>query len=140
MGDFATAAMLAVNTLSSAQQAKAQQAAATARQRADIQQRQYQLQIEERRKRDRLKRQEAARRARFGAQGVASAGGSAAALLQGLRNETEREIAEMHNLQNMRLGELNRENQSRAKINLLEHRNDLLKKGLGTAFNLLEKN
>lgn len=139
MGQFASAAMLVANTVQSAQQAKQQKAAAMARQRADIQQRQYQLEIQEREKRDRLKRAEAAQRAHFGSQGMGAGSGSAAALLQGLRKETEQSIADMWGLENMRTDRINKESARRRRLNLLEHRNGAIGQGLGTIVNLLEK-
>ena len=102
MGDFATVAMMGLKMIQSDQQAKVQQNAAMAQQRADVQQRQYQLQIQEREKRDRLKRAQATQRSRFGAQGLNPAGGSAAALLEGLRKETEKSIADQWGLNTMR--------------------------------------
>ncbi len=139
MGDFATVAMMGLKMVQSSQQSKAQQGATVAQQRADIQQRQYQLQIQERDKRDRLNRALATQRSRFGAQGLNPAAGSAAALLEGLRKETEQSIADQRGFENMRINQLAKNNKRQARVNLLENRNTQMNKGLSTAFNLLEK-
>lgn len=139
MGDYAQIALMAVKTIQSSQQAKAQQSAVMAEQRADIQQRQYQLQIQEREKRARLKRAEATQRSRFGAQGMNSNGGSAAALLSGLRKETDQSIADMRGQENMRVNELNAQAKRQERISLLELQNGTFNQGLGSIFNLLEK-
>ncbi|MBL6931199.1 MAG: hypothetical protein ISR46_06830 [Rhodospirillales bacterium] len=139
MGDFATVAMMGLKMIQSDQQAKVQQNAAMAQQRADVQQRQYQLQIQEREKRDRLKRAQATQRSRFGAQGLNPAGGSAAALLEGLRKETEKSIADQWGLNTMRNNQLAENAQSKTRINLLETRNNQINQGLGGVFNLLER-
>ncbi len=61
---------------------------------AQQQQRAYAEQAEkERRSREKLRKTLAAQRARFGARGVSSGGGSAAALLAGMEAETARDIA-----------------------------------------------
>jgi hypothetical protein len=139
MGDFASVAMMGLKMVQSGQQAKAQQNASLAQQRADIQQRQYQLQIQERDKRARLKRVQATQRARFGAQGLNPAGGSAAALLAGLRKDTEKSIAEQRSIENMRINRLSEKTQAKARINLLEEQFNPFSKGAGTVFNLLER-
>ncbi len=139
MGNFAQVALMAASMIQSQQQAKTQQAAATARQRADIQQRQYQLQIQEREKRDRLKKTLASQRARFGAQGLGSSSGSAAALLNGLRKDTEKSIADARNLNNMQTSNLLNQPASNNRINLLEHRQSQLGNMRGM-INLLERN
>ena len=138
MGDFATMAMMGMSAIQSSQQQKSQQATAMARQRADIQQRQYQLQIQERDKRNRLKQAEAAQRARFGGQGLGSSSGSAAALLAGMRKQTEQSIADQNNLEGMRIGALANKTKKRGPINLLEHQNTI-RQGIGLMSNLLER-
>ena len=135
----ATAGMSSLGMVQSSQQAKAQQSAAIAQQRADIQQRHYQLQIQERQKRDRLKRAQATQRSRFGAQGLDPAAGSAAALLDGLRKETEQSIADQRGMENMRINQLADQSRRKKKINLLEHRARQFNQGAGTLFNLLER-
>jgi len=142
MGDFTTVAMMALNTVKSSQQAKAQQNAAMAQQRADIQQRQYQLQIQEREKRDRLKQALATQRSRFGAQGLSPSSGSAAALLEGLQKDTEKGIADQRGLENLRISQLADKSARKRRINLLEFQKGQVGQvgnGLGTAFNLLER-
>jgi len=116
-----------------------QQNAAIAQQRADIQQRQYQLQIQERDKRARLKRAQATQRARFGGQGLNSTGGSAAALLEGLRKDTEKSIFDQRSFENMQVNQLAENTRRKGRINLLENRNSQISKGLESAFNLLER-
>ncbi len=138
MGQYVQAAMMVANMIQSSQQTKSQQADAMAKQRADIQQRQYQLQIQEREKRARLKRAEATQRSRFGAQGLGSNSGSATALLAGLHKETEQSIADMHGLNNMRTSHLLEQSARNKRTNLLEQRNNLFRKGMGTMVNLLE--
>ncbi|NQU58992.1 MAG: hypothetical protein HQ513_17310 [Rhodospirillales bacterium] len=139
MGDFATVAMMGLKMVQSSQQAKIGQSAAMAQQRADIQQRQYQLQIQERDKRERLKRVQATQRARFGGQGLNSTGGSAAALLEGLQKDTEQSISEQRSIEDMRINQLAENNRRKSRKNLLEYQNNQIGKGLGTVFNLLER-
>lgn len=65
------------------------------------------VQDAEARRRDaQLRQAQAAQRARFGARGVDSHGGSAAALLDGLADETAREDAETRSLALARIGEI----------------------------------
>ena len=59
-----------------------------------LQQQALAAEIEERRRRELLKRERAQRLARFGAQGIAAAGGSADAVLSGLTAESARQGAE----------------------------------------------
>jgi hypothetical protein len=61
---------------------------------AQFQQQALAAEIEERRRQEQLKRERAQRLARFGAQGVSSGGGSAAAVLGGLSAESARQGAE----------------------------------------------
>ena len=77
-------------TYANQQQAANQQAMARNQQIAYMQ-RQQQIQAQQ--QRDKLKRLVAAERARFGAMGTGSQEGSAAALIQGLRQKTENDIA-----------------------------------------------
>lgn len=62
-------------------------------------------QVEETRERERLRRELARRRARFGARGI-GADGSAAALLAGLSRSSERRMAEDRRLDGRRLGRI----------------------------------
>lgn len=94
MAMTASLAMMAAGAALSAVQA---QQAAKARTRAnnsafDAQSRQVQLahQIQERQRKRVLSRETAARRARFGAGGTGSSGGSSAAVIKGLKTESAR--------------------------------------------------
>lgn len=139
MGDYTAAAMMGLNLLQSSQQNKATMSADAAQQRADIQQRRYQLQIQERDKRDRLKRAVSTQRSRFGAQGLNPASGSAAALIEGLRKDTEKSISNQRSMETMRINNLIDNSQHRANNSLLEYRNKQINKGLKLSFNLLEQ-
>jgi hypothetical protein len=103
MGEFTTLALLtaglgaAKEIAGAAQASRRAQAETQAQANATAQHLQQQAlaaQIEERRRREQLKRERAQRLARFGAQGLASSGGSADAVLAGLTDESARRGAE----------------------------------------------
>jgi len=83
-------------------------------------------QIEDRRRKDQLRRDKAARRARFGALGVSANGGSAAAVLRGLSTRSLLENQDRNRLSDIRLRGMRQGFASRQRRNLLEVRNDFL--------------
>ena len=76
--------------------------------------------IEERRHRENLRRALAATRARLGGRGVGSSGGSGAALLQGLIQQSERAGLDERSLDDLRLEEVRRRLAAQRQRNLLE--------------------
>lgn len=105
MGEYIGIASLAMQGLGMIQQqsqADAQQSAAAAQQAAELRQTYQQQAVEDRRRREQLKKDQAAQRARFGAQGVG--GGSAQAVLDGLRARSDQEAADSRSILNARLG------------------------------------
>lgn len=137
-GYEAAAVMSALSTGLSMAQQQAQSRHQAAYQRAQAQTQINQIRatqaIEERRRRDRLRRALATQRARFAAQGVGG-GGSANAVLGGLAAETDREGAESRQLADMRIGAINDE------VAWTRRRNLLAKSQANqrTAFALLER-
>ncbi len=87
-----TVAMTALQYGIDSAQQKASKAARTSETASSINQLRVSQQIENKERRDRLRRAVAAQRARFGAQGIA-ASGTAQAVLGGLAAETDQEIA-----------------------------------------------
>ena len=103
MGELTTLAILSAGLGAAKEIAGAAQAGRRARAEAEAQtaaaahqmrQQALAAEIEERRRREQLARERAARLARFGAQGLASGGGSAEAVLGGLTAESARQGAE----------------------------------------------
>lgn len=78
--------------LNSQRQAAAQAAFARVRGQAEMARLRREFQIRERDRRNRLRRAVAAERARFGAAGILSTGGSADAIIRGLRSQAEEGI------------------------------------------------
>ena len=98
MAEYVTFAVLAAKEIAGAAQAdrraRAEAEAQTGAVAQQLQQQALAAEIEERRRREQLKRERAQRLARFGAQGVSSGGGSADAVLGGLSAESTRQGAE----------------------------------------------
>lgn len=115
--------------------AKANQAAAANQANFQIQQIRKSEEIEERRRRERLRQALATQRARFGGQGISAGGGSAGALLDGLSKKAGSQSREAQTLAGFRIANINTRLTESRRRNLLEAssaRNRL-------AFNLLEK-
>lgn len=74
----------------------------------------------DRKRRDALKRAVSRQRAKFGARGVGSAGGSSEAVLLGLFEESETEKEERERLDNIRLSAIDQDLDSLQRKNLLE--------------------
>lgn len=102
-----------------AAQQKNEQAAREANSRSRMEQIQNSQKVDERRRREQLKHALAARRARFGAQGLSSSG-SADAVLAGLAMEAERQDAEQRALSNNRISLLNDQASYSRRKNLLD--------------------
>lgn len=103
MADFATLALISAGLGAAKEVAGAAQASRRAEAEAEAQtnavaqqfrQQALAAEIEERRRQEQLRRERAQRLARFGAQGLASGGGSAGAVLGGLSAESARQGAE----------------------------------------------
>ena len=84
---FTSAIFSGINQIGSLRQQRAQQRAAQARTQAEAARIQREFEIRERNRRERLRKTVAAQRARFGAIGIGSAGGSAAAIITGLQRK-----------------------------------------------------
>lgn len=112
MGEFATFAILsgvasaaqaAMSAAQTQRRTEAETAAATAAAQRQGEQQQLASQIEERRRQDELRRQQATRLATFGARGTASTGGSADAVIGGLGAESARRGAESARVRSLSL-------------------------------------
>ena len=78
-----------IKQIGSLRQQRAQQRAAQTRNQSEAARIQREFEIRERNRRERLRKTVAAQRARFGALGIGSAGGSAAAIITGLQSKTD---------------------------------------------------
>ena len=133
-GVLPTAAMSVLQMGLEAEQARNQMAAQEANARAQTEQiRQNQI-IEERKRRDHLRRALATQRARFGAQSIGS-GGSSQALLAGLAAEAEQENAESRAQASSRISQINDQLAWSRRKNLLE----ASRPGNRMAFGLLQQ-
>ncbi len=83
------AILTGINQIGSLSQQRAQQRAARARNQAEAARIQREYEIRERNRRNALRKTVAAQRARFGALGIGSSGGSAAAIITGLQSKTD---------------------------------------------------
>ena len=119
--------------LSAAQQSN-EQAAHDADSRAKIDQIQQAQKLDARRRREQLKQALAARRARFGAQGISSSG-SAKAVLAGLAMEAGRQDAEERGLANTRINRINDQSTYASRRSLLDSYGSLSQ----SAFRLIQK-
>jgi len=119
--------------LSAAQQSN-EQGAHDANSRSKIQQIQQAQKLDERRRREQLKHALAARRARFGAQGISSSG-SADAVLAGLAMEAERQDAEERAAANTRINLIKDQSSYSRRKSLLDSYGALSQ----TAFSLIQK-
>jgi hypothetical protein len=119
--------------LSAAQQSN-DQAALAADARSRIEQIKQVQTLDKRRRREHLKQMLAARRARFGAQGISSSG-SAEAVLAGLAMEAERQDAEERSLANVRISRINDQSKFSRRKSLLDSYGSLSQ----TAFSLIQK-
>ena len=105
--DPVSLAIAGLTTMSSMQQARAQAKAQTSADNARRQQILARRQVEERREAEALRKSVAARRARFAAGGISGAGGgSADAVLRGLRATSLRNLADNRQLDGATLGAL----------------------------------
>ncbi|MDA0998373.1 MAG: hypothetical protein O2944_09230 [Proteobacteria bacterium] len=127
---IAAAALSAIQSEAAASsQAKAQQAAAN----RQIEQQQMQQQLREKQLREQAKQEQATARARFGARGVSSTGGSADSLLSGITSRTEQAIADQNQLLDFSIQSL-RENSRKPSTNpLLGIGNSLLNSAIKSA-------
>ena len=133
-GVLPTAAMSVLQMGLESEQARNQTAAQEANARAQTEQiRQNQI-IEERKRRDRLRRALATQRARFGAQGIGS-GGSSQAVLAGLAAEAEQENADSRAQASSRISQINDQLAWSRRKNLLE----ASRPGNRMAFGLLQQ-
>ena len=120
MGTFAPqAAMTAMSMIANQGQAKAASQAAEANAQASIRQIEMARQIEERRRKEGLKRSLAAQRANFGAAGTGARDGSAAALLAGLQSQADSATDEDRQMANLRIADINRNLAQRRRADLL---------------------
>lgn len=119
--------------LTAAQQSN-EQAALDASSRSKLTQIQQAQKLDERRRREQLKHALAARRARFGAQGI-SASGSADAVLAGLALEAERQDAEERAAANSRINLIKDQSSYSKRRSLLDSYGSLSQ----TAFSLIQK-
>ena len=87
--------------------------------------------IEDRRRKEQLRRNTAAQRARFGALGLSANGGSAAAVLRGLSTRSDLEDRDRNRLSDIQSRGLGQDFAVRRRRNLLEVRNDFLNKSIG---------
>jgi len=97
-----------------------QNAALAAQQQADLAQRQKVQQINTRRRQERLRQILASQRARFGAQGLSSANGSAMAVLKGLSEKFDRDQADEGALEAFQADRINDRYNRQIRKNLLE--------------------
>lgn len=142
MGGYETLVMAGMNMIKARQQTKYQNAAIVAQQQRQTQRLEHAQSLRERQQREQLRRDQASRRARFGAAGVSSAGGSSQALLNGLAEEAEENIRNMRTSNQFQLDDLGRTATKRRRANLLEFKNQAINTGVGTfgrLTNLLEK-
>jgi len=109
----ANAGLTGLTQLGALQQQRSQAAIARARNDAERARLQRDFEVAERKRRSDLKRTLAQQRARFGASGTSSAGGSASAVLRGLQKQTD-EASNDH------LGSVRQQTASANRINLLE--------------------
>jgi len=135
-----TEALLAIAAASTAfdvqqtyRQTKAANKAAQAQADAEARQMREKLAIEERRRKEGLKRDLATQRARFGASGVGGAGGSSEALLQGLSNQTDRELADSRRLNLLQTQDLYTNLAHTKRRNLLDAQGSIGSSALGLA-------
>ena len=135
MGGVLPAAAMSVLQMGfEAEQARNKMAAQEANARAQTEQiRQNQI-IEERKRRDRIRRALATQRARFGAQGIGS-GGSSQAVLAGLAAEAEQEHADSRAQTSSRISQINDQLAWSRRKNLLE----ASRPGNRMAFGLLQQ-
>ncbi len=112
-------------------------AALAADRQSELQQRQKAMDIDARRRRERLRLVMAAKRARFGAQGISASSGSAEAVLQGFADRADREGQDANKLEALRVAGINERYDRRQRKNLLEASNarnrmafDVLRRGM----------
>lgn len=99
---------------------KANRAAATSQADFQIQQIRRTQEIEEQRRRERLRQALATQRSRFGGQGISAQGGSAAALLEGLSKSIDSESRNAQSLAGFRIAAINNRLAESRRRNLLE--------------------
>ena len=133
-GVLPTAAMSVLQMGFEAAQKGNQAAAQEANARGQTEQIRQTQQIEERQRRDRLRRNLATQRARFGAQGIGG-GGSSQAVLAGLAAEAEQQNADSRALAATRINRINDQLAWSRKTNLLE----ASRPGNRMAFGLLQQ-
>lgn len=88
-------------------------------------------QIEERRRKEQLRLNKAAHRARFGGLGISASGGSAAAVLQGLSTRSDLDRQDRDRLSSLRLQGLRQNFAFQRRRNLLAPRNAFFDRALG---------
>ncbi len=128
-----TAGIGGLQDLNNHRRQQAQAAYAKARNKAEAQRIKREFEIKERQRRAQLKKTVARERARFGARGVNSYGGSAGALISGLEKNAEQEISGGRELMGFRTRNLLEESQPQKRRSFLE-----LRKSLAPFINLLE--
>lgn len=142
MGGYETLVMAGMNMINARQQTKAQNAAIAAQQQQQTQRLEYARAVRERQQREQLRRDQASRRARFGASGVSSAGGSAQALINGIATEAEQNIRDMRTPYQFRIDDLGSAATKKRRANLLEYKSQATNFGINTfgrLISLLEK-
>lgn len=123
----------AVSTIQKQAQAKAQRRAQQATTNQQIAQRQQQQQIREKQQRDQQKQAQATARASFGARGVTSAGGSANAVVDGIRARTDEKISDDRQVSDFGIEALRENQRQRSRQSVLESRNSIMNTVVGTA-------
>jgi len=140
MGQFAiAAASVGLQMVQQRQQQKAQLRAAQHQAEVETQRLRQRQDIENRQRQEQLKRTLASQRAAFGASGVSGRGGSADAVLQGMRNETARAISDQESVLGLQIGGINDQVDNIRRSNLLQRRNFLQQTALNAAIGGLKK-
>jgi hypothetical protein len=110
-----------------------------ANRQVELRQRQKVMDINARRRRERLRQIMAAQRASFGAQGISASSGSAGAVLRGLTRRANRAGQDANKLEAFRVGGINERYDRQKQKNLLEASTarkrmafDLLRQGMRT--------
>jgi hypothetical protein len=120
-----------LSALQKSQTARAQNQQLFARQAAQERQIVATRAIEDRRRKDQLRRDRATQSARFGARGLSASGGSAAAVSRGLSTRSALDGQDRKQLSDIALRGLGQDFAARRSRNLLEVRNDFLNRSIG---------
>lgn len=131
MGELAPLILPAMGMIQSQQQGKAQRKAMHAQEQAQNAQVRSQYERQERDRKDALKRAQAQQRARFGALGVGGNGGSAQAVLNGLRRKSDQEGADNRRHFERQTGESASQSALTRKRSLVDEQSNRAKAMLG---------